>query len=302
MTQKPLSPKALGLLLQIYLEGAPGGAEGLSKTFSVGRKYVLSGLAELRSMGFVDTKKGKGSNGQFWAELNITEEGISYLEDKVNRVPKGDTEPYAKRASSISQNSYLADTPYSKGANSVKRRTNGVRQKKKKYKTMEVSVNDFGGTPIDPDDLAELKAKDKQRKRDERLAAKKAKVEERVHERNTRSVEDWTAQDSVSYFAEQVTHFWQLPSHHIDKQKFFFALSNFQAMHSTDGPLEKIMIDNYLSSMKQDSTVKSADHLWRRFISMAPSLVEDARRDSVTPAQLEEIRKNALQSKTRRDL
>jgi hypothetical protein len=301
MTQRPLSPKALGLLVQIYLEGAPGGAEGLAKTFSVGVKYVLSGLKELRSMGLVDTIKGKGSNGQFWAELNVTEEGVRYCENMVNRMPKRSAEPHAILGSSISQNSYLADTPYSKGANSVKRRTNGVRSKKK-YKTMEVNVNDFGGTPMDPDDIAELQAKDKKRKREERLSRKTQKVEERAKSRASKTVQEWTAQDSVSYFAEQVTHFWQIPDHHVDIQKFFFALSNFQAKYNTDGPLEKIMIDNYLSSIKQDTAVQSADHLWRRFMTMAPSLVEDARRDSVTPEQLEEIRNNALQSKTRRDL
>ena len=301
MTQKPLSPKALGLLVQIYLEGAPGGAEGLAKTFSVGVKYVLSGLKELRSMGLVDTIKGKGSNGQFWAELNVTEEGVKFCEDMVNRMPKRSAEPHAILGSSISQNSYLADTPYSKGANSVKRRTNGVRSKKK-YKTMEVNVNDFGGTPMDPDDLAELKAKDKKRKQEEKIAAKQAKVDQRAQDRNTRTVEDWTVQDSVSYFAEEVGKFWHLPKYQMDKRTFFFAFKNFHDSYGTNGPIEKEMIDRYILSIKQDTSIVDPEHIWRRFIKMAPSFVADARRASVSDEHLAKVYEEAVNSESRRNL
>lgn len=301
MTQKPLSPKAIGLLVEIYRRGAPRGSAGLQERFQEGRAYIDSGLKELFSMGLIEAVAGKTQKGQFFHTLNITDAGIAYVKTEYFEETAAGF-PLRETSISISLNSHLADYPNSIRANSVKRMTNGVRQKKKKYKTMEVNVNDFGGTPMDPDDIAELKAKDKKRKDKARIDQKTERMEAKAMDRATRTVEEWTAQDSVSYFAEQINSFWHIPDYRMNKQTFFFAFKNFQTTYGTDGPVEKALIDAYISSIKQDTSLKDPEHIWRRFIKMAPSMVEEARRASVSDDRLNEIRANALTSKTRRDL
>jgi hypothetical protein len=297
-----ISPKALGLLLYIYTHGAVGGSEGLSRAFGVGRRYVLEGIKELRSEGFVDLIKGRDSHGHYWSEVLLTrhgfEEVMKYTDLDWGKLPKLSTNHpargakkahrrSAKSAPYIEQNSYLANYPNSKDTNSIRatKYTDGVRDDEEEYSKFDIEIRSdmsFYGDAIDPDDLKDLIAKDRARKQKEYDEAKAEKMKKKFVHRNETAVEKWTLSDSASYFAELVSNQWKMKPWNIYQSRFKFALSNFRKAHATNGAEEKELMDRFFATVVHETKLDDPEAIWKMFIKRAPSMITELRRHPVS--------------------
>ena len=283
MTQIRLSPKALGILFHISKHGATGGAKTLSEAFGEGVKYIYSGLTELRANGLVDLITGKTDKKTFWSRVEITEKGKSYLKH-YHRVPKRHTEPSAKRADSLSQNSYLANYPNSIEAYSVNQ-GDALSASHKETEEFIEGVDMW----LDPDDLAAEMEKDRKRKAEERTEAKKKKHTDRQKIRASRPVEKWTPTDVVNYFAELVKTVWHISEVTTNQRPaFIHAMKNFRADFDTTGDIEKEILDRWIDSQKHDTDKRSPDALFFGFIKYAPSMLEEAKR-ALAPEDLDRV-------------
>jgi len=287
MTQIHLSPKALGLLLHVYAQGASGGSKGLSEALGVGKDYVLSGLIELRSNDLVALTKGN-YNGNFWSTVEITQKGIDilkkHMKDGKNRSGKPATVPLRKTRPSISQNSSLANYPNSIEAYSINQ-GDALHASHKETEEFIEGVDMW----LDPDDLAAEIEKDLKRKAEERTEAKKKKHTDRQKIRASRPVEKWTPTDVVNYFAELVKNVWHISEVTTNQRPAFIsAMKNFRADFGTTGDIEKEILDRWIDSQKHDTDKRSPDALFFGFIKYAPTMLEEAKR-ALAPEDLSRV-------------
>jgi len=287
MTQIHLSPKALGLLLHVYAQGASGGSKGLSEALGVGKDYVLSGLIELRSNDLVALTKGN-YNGNFWSTVEITQKGIDilkkHMKDGKNRSGKPATVPLRKTRPSISQNSSLANYPNSIEAYS----TNQGDALHASHKEQEEFIEGVDMW-LDPDDLAAEMEKDRKRKAEERQESKKKNHADRQKIRAARPVEKWTPTDVVNYFAELVKQTWHISEVTTNQRPAFIkAMTNFRADFDTTGDIEKEILDRWVDSQKHDTDKRSPDALFFGFIKYAPTMLEEAKR-ALAPEDLSRV-------------
>jgi len=288
MTQTHLSPKALGLLLHVYAQGASGGSKGLSEALGVGKDYVSSGLIELRSNDLIALIKGKTDKGNFWSTVEITQKGVDilkkHMKDGKNRGGKPATAPLRKTRSSISQNSYLANYPNSIEAYSVNQ-GDALSASHKETEEFIEGVDMW----LDPDDLAAEMEKDRKRKAEERQDAKKKNHSDRQKIRAGRPVEKWTPTDVVNYFAELVKTVWHISEVTTNQRPAFIkAITNFRADFDTTGDIEKEILDRWIDSQKHDTDKRSPDALFFGFIKYAPTMLEEAKR-ALAPEDLSRV-------------
>jgi hypothetical protein len=299
---EPLSPKALGILIHIRSFGALRGAEGLSEAFQTGVKVIRSGLSELRSKGYVALEKGRGQGGQYWSQLLITEEGLEYLsryaEKADGRSAKKERGPHAKKGNSISQNSNIANYPNSLYTNSLLKEGPTESDHNETFETMDLKIGEqmLGGDPIDPDDLAELKAKDRERKRREKTEARQSRHADKVIELASRETKDWTPSQVSTYFADQMKQIWHIAAWTTTRSGLNGAIELLREKHGTNGEEEKTLIDKFLSTIKHDKGLDNPDMVWRMFAKRAPGMLPDIRRSSNTDVDVAALKEDASKS------
>lgn len=301
-----LSPKALGVLLEIAVYGAPKGVKGLSEAFEVGRDQINSALAELASMRLIALSNGKTSKGTYWHKIELTTEGKVYSHDWLTGNRPLRVFPIGETPTSISLNSsmadtYIADIPYSREqyglyANSVNQDVKTsfhVMEDKKEGDNMSL-----GSMPIDPDDLAEEMAKDAKRKREERKEQSEAHYRKRQIARSKKTVDRWTPTDVINYFAEQCKTLWQVEDVALTQRpKLVKAMERFRIDNGTDGELDKRLLDMFIASYKfEHRKLYNPEQLFWTFLNYAPSKIDEVRR-SMKPEDMDVV--SAARAKAR---
>ena len=113
-----------------------------------------------------------------------------------------------------------------------------------------------------------------------------AKVDKRRVHRNGVEVSKWSSKDVAYEFAERMMDMWNIPPFRVTQSRFVMALGAMRKRFETNGTIEVAMIDIFFSSIQHDK-YKDGNHLWRSFIRIAPSIVEQARIAVTTPEQRE---------------
>jgi hypothetical protein len=283
-----LSPKTLGVLLEIAVYGAPEGVKGLSKELGVGRVQIDSALAELASIGLVRLSNGKTAKGTFWYKVELTPEGVAYAHNWMTGkkplavLPNGETNIYISLNSNIAD-TYIADIPYSKEqyglyANSVNK--SAEQSSALNGKENIGGIMSLGSTPIDPDDLADEMKKDKERKKQERKEQSENHYRDRQRIRSSRAVVDWSPADVVNHFSEQVKLIWNVENVALTQRpKLVRAMDLFRMDNDTNGEIDKYLIDAYISTKKFDKTkLYNPEEIFWGFINWAPTKVGEAKR------------------------
>lgn len=283
-----LNPKALAVLLEISVYGAPNGVKGLASAFGTGRGQIDSALAELASMGLVGLSNGKTAKGTFWYKVEITPEGTQYAHDYITGKKPLGVLPNGETRISISLNSdiadtYIADIPYSKEQYGLYPYSVNKSAEQSSAHTDNEKIGgimSLGSTPIDPDDLATEMAKDRERKKQERKEQSEAHYRYRQRIRAKRPVVDWSPADVINHFAEQVKLLWRVEDVATSQRpKLVRAMNLFRIDNDTNGEIDKYLIDTYISTKKFDSTkLYNPEELFWGFINWAPSKVGEAKR------------------------
>ena len=299
---KPLSPKALGLLMHIHSFGALRGAEGLSEAFETGIKGIYTGLQELRSNGLIDLNKGRGQTGQYWSEVLITEAGVKYASRYAKkadgRTSKKADGPSPKIGNSISQNSYSANTPYSKRANSILKEGRTESDEREEFEKVPLKIGDqmLGSTPLDPDDADAEKKKWEEKKRAKRRENKESRRVDKIKHIASRPFEDWTPTQLAEYFADQMKQMnWRIPEW-TSRSAFKGAIETLRMNHHTDGAIEKKLIDRFFSTIRHDKGLDNPDLIWRMFIKRAPQMLNDTKASLRTDDDVVALREQAAKS------
>ncbi len=113
-----------------------------------------------------------------------------------------------------------------------------------------------------------------------------AKVDKRRVHRNGVEVSRWSSKDVAYEFAERMMDMWNIPPFRVTQTRFVMALGAMRKRFETNGAIEVAMIDIFFISIQHDK-YKDGNHLWRSFIRIAPSIVEQARIAVTTPEQRE---------------
>jgi len=272
-----MSARALGVLLHLSTQGSSGGAKGLSEGFKEGREAFQSTLTELTALGFIETKTYRQTNGTFCRQIVVTDAGFQEL---VNRVRVSSTSIQLSPLYSL-----LADYSNSLNTNTViaTKSTDEVREEE--FSKVDIGIGahmTWFGTPMDPDDVADLKAKDKARKQKEYEEAKAEKAQKAFVHRDKKDPANWTVSDSASYFASLVPDQWNMPPWRIHQSRFIMALSTFRKNNDSDGTLEKVLMERFFSSLTHEQSLDDPEKLWKQFIVRAPGMVADAKRAMIT--------------------
>lgn len=283
-----LSPKTLGVLLEIAVYGAPAGVKGLAKELGVGRVQIDSALAELASIGLVRLSNGKTAKGTFWYKVEMTPEGTQYAHNWMTGKKPFEVLPNGETSISISLNSdiadtYIADIPYSREQYGLYPYSVNQGAELRSALNGEEKIGgimSLGSTPIDPDDLADELKKDKERKKQERKEQSEAHYRDRQRIRASRAVVDWSPADVINHFAEQVKLVWNIENVALTQRPALVkAMNLFRIDNDTNGEIDKYLIDNYLSTKKFDKTkLYNPEELFWGFINWAPTKVGEAKR------------------------
>jgi len=269
-----LSPKTLGVLLEIAVYGAPEGVKGLSKELGVGRVQIDSALAELASIGLVRLSNGKTAKGTFWYKVELTPEGVAYAHNWMTGkkplavLPNGETSIYISLNSNIAD-TYKADIPYSKEQYGLY--ANSVNKSAEQSSALNGKEN-IGG-------IMSL-GSDRERKKQERKEQSEAHYRDRQRIRSSRAVVDWSPADVVNHFSEQVKLIWNVENVALTQRpKLVRAMDLFRIDNDTNGEIDKYLIDTYISTKKFDKTkLYNPEEIFWGFINWAPTKVGEAKR------------------------
>jgi hypothetical protein len=113
-----------------------------------------------------------------------------------------------------------------------------------------------------------------------------AKMDKRKRHRDSVEVSRWNSKDVAYEFADRMLDMWNIPPFRVTQTRFVMALAGLRKRFETNGAIEVAMIDIFFSSIQHDK-YKDGNHLWRSFIRIAPSIVEQARIAVTTPEQRE---------------
>lgn len=261
-----ISARALGVYLYLLNTESSISAENLSAVFKEGREAMSTALRELREVGAIKTKKEK-INGRIMTFSVLVEPGYWTPETRflIQR---------------YMQNSNLILNAYSL---INKKRVIGFANGE------ETAMDEWqlGRLEIDPDEVAELRRKDKERKQAEYEAIRAAKAEARIAESRARTPYDWSVDNAVYEFAQRLVR-WDISPWEGARTRFLAAYAQARKAYNTRGDVEIKMMDRFFDSLAHDKSVKDPEKLWRLFITKFGSLLKEVQLSTVTSESFEE--------------
>ena len=286
-----ITARAVGVLMEIASKELYGGAKALSEVFVEGRDACQKSLNELKAAGLTCTTKQKFSNGAYRTIIEITPAGWEFLESRISKVLK-------TRALCIQTESYSRLS------------TNSLYANKQEIVPDEVGKEEFykidlktGGTmdflgqmDFDEEDRQEQLLKDRQRRKSEYQDAKQQKHEAVIASALNRPRYLWSPNQSSSEFIKRLEDMWHVKPWTISEAPFRSALANARKAHDTNGEIECLMMDRYLSQISHETSINSPEHIWKRFIQQFGSLAIDVKRAMVTDDDLETAKVDAEKS------
>lgn len=265
-----ITPRALGVYVYLSLTGAPISAESLSRIFPGGRKMYLTTLRELRGLGLIETKRGV-INGKYVTYSELTD--INYGSPEKELLYK-----HPQLNSLLNLIANLAD-----------KQTESTRGASETYPNMVEIGKDMtflGQMDNDPDEIAELRRKERERKHKEKVEYKEKQYQARMQKRDPNNASAWSVTDSAFHFADAVHSLWHVQPWQVTRGRFIYALGDKRKEYGTDGEVEKTMIELYISSIRHEKSLNDPEIIWKRFITQFGSLLIEAQRIMVTPEDI----------------
>ena len=273
-----ITARALGLLMHLASNGLVGGVKALSGVFTEGRDALYSAVNELIRAGLVKTTR-QVIGSRYCTVTEVTDEGFHFLESRMaNFLETRILIQQSLHNSPLTSNSILSSS------------NNNTEQVGEEYtNTLSIGVESMsflGQIEEDWDDVNEQKRRaraEKQKEYEERQASKKS---DRKAHRSTKKIDDWTPMDVAYEFAFRLEGLWRIPPWRVGETRFAYALSSFRKKFNTTADIELKIMDMFFAKYAHETSITDADMMWRMFIQQAPSMVEDAKRQSYTDADM----------------
>lgn len=271
-----ITARAYGVYMYLHITRAQISAESLSKVFKEGREAIATALKELRDLGLIETKRQR---------IGARIVTVTTLVDTDYWAPETRLLlQQSQQNSSLLLNTYLLNY-----------KQNGERGSQKE-KEGETDMTFLGQIDSDPDDFAAMRAKDRARKREEKLQINQRRTDERMQKRNAMTPKDWSVTDSTFEFANRVMNLFTIPPWHVAKSRFRFALSNKRSEFGTDGEIESRMMDLFFEQYASDATLKTGEDMWKRFIVQFENLYKRVSIATYSQDEVESEKEKATKS------
>jgi DNA-binding Lrp family transcriptional regulator len=265
-----ISLQATMVLEQIALTERHGAARGLSKKLGIGRDKTQRLIKELRDNGLVSTHTFKTGPNAFGKTLKLTEAGYHVLTVRTSTLLNG-----------INHNLSL-DIDY---IGNYKRILGASAEGEDGRVEEEWSL---GSYEQDPDELAELRRKSAQEKRDVKRDIRSNRYAKKEAERKNRISADWSASDTAFEFGKRVSSMWHVEEWSGTKKDFIHAINTARISYETNGAHEEQMMDRFFGTLAQQKHITSPHIIWKLFIKEYPVLALTAK---ITTTSEESIRR-----------
>ena len=252
-----ISARAYGVLSYLQDSQSKISAEALSAVFPEGRKAMLAALKELREAGYITTSR-QVVKGKFVTQSYL---GGSPKRELLLQL----SQQYSNLNKDVNTVIHYKRIP---GASSGEEKT-GVAEMEDDWS--------LGSYEQDPDELAELRRKDSQAKRDARKVAKTERYEKKFSERKGRTSRDWSASDTAYEFGKRVEGLWHVEQWSGSKKDFVLAIHNARVNYDGNGELEEQMINRYFTGMEHQKHLTNPHMIWKMFIREYPVLADAVR-------------------------
>ena len=250
------------------------GAEPLSKTLRVGRDKVQRSINTLRQEGMIKTTHKSFGPGKAFKTIEITEDGYEALGHIAGHIGRAYTPM-------LRQNNNLYIDTYSLNINRIAAAPLEV-EKMEYYESEEERL--------------EAKRKHEKKKHEEKMAQHESRRQEKMVRRNPNNAAGWTATDVAFEFGEQMLNLFHIAPWEVTRSRFRYALSDKRKEYFTDGAIELKMIELFFSKIRHNTKLNDPELVWKRFIIEFGVLFEEAKRQMVSPEQVEQIKEEARKS------
>ena len=251
-----ISARALGVYLYLQTTEATISAESLSKVFSEGREAIGTALAEL-----------KGYN-----MISSTKERIGNRIITVNRLVAPDLwAPETRRL--ILQNKLYSNLILNNNTFISKKIVIGEANEEKSAQ-VDRDWWGLGAYEQDPDEIAEIKRKEKARRQKEYEELRAAKTEAKLTDLRSLEPFNWTVDNGVYYFAQRMIR-WDIPPWETARTRFLAAYAKARKEFNTNGTLEIKMIDRFFMGLDHEKGLRDPEKIWKVFISRWGTLLHD---------------------------
>lgn len=290
-----ISARAVGLLWDCVYVGTNPTAEALQARFKEGREAIRTALNELVFEGLLE-RRAERAGSRIMTTCFVTDKGRNYFEVSDSWGPKtryrhAESKPIS---GDLIQQNELTYTKYIASLTSKEI----TREPREEFTTMNVSDimgYDFFEPTSSDDEAMEERIKARAKHEAAKKEAYQQKTRKRMGGRYDIPVASWAPAEIGHEFAYRIENQWSIPPWSVATSRFIPALATMRKSHDTNGEIEFKMLDLFFASIDFDK-YDSAEHLWKLFISRAPSLVSQACGMVRTVEQVEEAQSQAAKS------
>lgn len=258
-----ITAKALVVLEEIATNPHHGAAVGISKKVGMGREAAQNAITFLRQAGLVETITYKTGSKAFGKILRPTETGYHLLKTRTSILLN-------------ELNSYLI-----LNSNSFINKKIGFGEAKRGEEAMSDEWYSLGQLEQDPEEMAELKRRDKERKDREYRESRNAKAEATMAANINRSPDHWSIDNAVYEFANRMIR-WDITPWEGSRAVFKTAYAKARKNYGTTGDIEVKMMDIFFGRLDHEKKVKDSDMVWRLFLRDFNSLKVIAEQSTIT--------------------
>jgi len=270
-----ISAKALVVLEEIAITPLHGAARGISKKIGMGRESVQNAITVLRREGLVETVTYKTGAHAFGRILRPTQEGYHVLKTRTSTL-----------LNELNSNLILNDYSFIS-----KKRVSG--EARREEETMD-DWHSLGQVEQDPEEIAELRRREKDRRDREYREMRAAKAEAGMTARANRTPANWTVDNSVYEFASRMVR-WDIAPWESSRSVFKVAFAKARKTYGTTGDVELKMMDVFFGRLDHEKKMHDPDIVWRLFIRDFGSLLATVEQSAVTPDDI--VKAKELSSK-----
>ena len=251
-----ITARALGVYVYLKASGASISAESLSKVFAEGREAMGTALAELRKYNMVSSTKERIGNRIMTVNRLVDQD---FWAPETRRLIQ-QSQQYSNLI--LNNNTFISKKIVIGGAN------------EEKSAQVDRDWWGLGAYEQDPDEIAEIKRKEKARRQKEYEELRAAKTEAKLTDLRSLEPINWTVDNGVYYFAQRMIR-WDIPPWETARTRFLAAYAKARKEFNTNGTLEIKMIDRFFMGLDHEKGLRDPEKIWKVFISRWGTLLHD---------------------------
>lgn len=272
-----ISARALGVYTYLRITDASISAENLAKVFKEGREAMSAALKELVQYKMITCKRERIGNRIM--TVNRLVDPAFWAPETRLLIPL-----YMQNSNLILNDySFIHKKIVIGGAN------------EEESAQVDRDWWGFNSYEQDPEEIAELKRKAKERRQKEYEELRAAKTEARITSLRNLEPINWTVDNGVYYFAQRMIR-WDIPPWETARTRFLAAYAKARKEFGTNGVTEQKMIDRFFQTLDHEKNLRDPEKIWRAFISRFGSILHDVELAEIDMDKQQEIARKSLES------